>query len=183
VARRSPIPLPYTGAMARSPLSPDAHPAIPSLWDYACEIYARPGIREICLDWQNRFNADIPLVLALCWREAQGGPLPDTAALGQLAGDVAPWRRDTILPLRSLRTRVKALGTSDSQVGRLRAAVLEAELQAERTQLAWLAHNLPLAAPGKGLEQVLANYLGSLGADEQTRATAPGALTGALGLT
>ncbi|MFN2348968.1 MAG: TIGR02444 family protein [Thioalkalivibrio sp.] len=171
--------------MASPPLSPDTHRAILGLWDFACGLYARPGIREICLDWQSRFDADIPLVLALCWRAAQGGPLPDTGALTQMAGALSPWRRGTILPLRSLRTRLKALGTSDSPVGRLRAAVLEAELQAERTQLAWLAHSLPLAqpAPGKGLEQVLADYLGSLEADAQIRTTAASALMGALGLT
>ncbi|HSP00769.1 MAG TPA: TIGR02444 family protein [Thioalkalivibrio sp.] len=171
--------------MASTPPSPDTHHAIPGLWDFACELYARPGIREICLDWQTRFDADIPLVLALCWRSAQGGTLPDPGALTQLAGVLSPWRRDAILPLRSLRTRLKALDTADSPVTRLRAAVLEAELQAERTQLTWLADSLPLAAPapGKALGQVLADYLGSLGADEQTRTAAAGTLMGALGLT
>ncbi|WP_081617270.1 TIGR02444 family protein [Thioalkalivibrio sulfidiphilus] len=156
----------------------DAHPPplsdpAPRLWDYACAAYARPGVGETCLDWQARYQADIPLVLALCWQAARRRAMPDPAGLCALREALAPWRGATVLRLRALRTRLKPLSPPRSRGAQLRAAVLAAELEAERVQLEYLARALP-DAPGQEAStgparQALAHYLAGLGVPDGER--------------
>jgi uncharacterized protein (TIGR02444 family) len=146
---------------------PEAPTDADRLWDFSCGLYAMPGVRELCLDWQERFGADIPLLLALCWQAARGQAIPDTEALGELARSLAPWREATVLPLRHLRQRLKPLSPPGSLGTRLRAVVLRAELRAERVQLAHLARTLPLApcrySTEEGTRSGLGRFLETLG--------------------
>lgn len=173
--------------MAKPRLSPDTSLAIPGLWDFACETYARPGIREICLDWQARYNADIPLVLALCWQAARGGPVPDSRGLDDLRRALAPWRQGAVLPLRALRDRLKPMSAAHSRSARLRRAILSAELAAERLQLEYMARLLPDAArqtQGATLaHQALDTYLTLLGVSSEDRHLGIGAWSKAMGWT
>lgn len=137
------------------------------LWDYACTVYARPGMRETCLHWQTRYHADIPLVLALCWQAARRHVQPDPAGLSAFIGALEPWRTAVVLRLRALRTRLKPLSPPRSRCAQLRATILAAELQAERVELEYLARVLPRTpathAPAEGARQVLECYLTQLG--------------------
>jgi uncharacterized protein (TIGR02444 family) len=170
-------------------VSPDTPPTIPSLWDFACETYARPGIREICLDWQTRYDADIPLVLALCWQAARGGPVPDIRGLDDLRRALAPWRQGTVLPLRALRDRLKPMSPAHSRAARLRRAILSAELAAEQVQLEYMARLLPDAArQTQGAAQAttlalqaLDTYLTLLGVSPEDRHLGIGAWSKAMG--
>jgi uncharacterized protein (TIGR02444 family) len=175
--------------MAKPRVSTNTAPAIPGLWDFACETYARPGIREICLDWQTRYDADIPLVLALCWQAARGSHAPDTRGLEDLRRALEPWRKGTVLPLRALRERLKPLSPAHSQTARLRTAILTAELAAERVQLEYLARMLPDtgrrtqgAAQATTLaHQALDTYLTLLGVSPEDRHLGIGAWGKAMG--
>lgn len=151
------------------------HPEPPgaALWDFACGLYAPPGVRGICLDWQMRHGADVPLILALCWQAARAGPVPDARQLERIRRSLAPWRDATVLPLRALRGRLRPLAPAGSRAAALRAAVLQAELLAERTQLEYLAAVLPKGAAaarsGANLHDALDTYLAQLGMEERER--------------
>ncbi|WP_018232439.1 TIGR02444 family protein [Thioalkalivibrio thiocyanodenitrificans] len=144
------------------------------LWDYACALYARPGVQALCLDWQLRHAADIPLVLALCWQAARARTLPDAGGLDRLCRALAPWRASTVLRLRTLRKRLKPLSPPASRSARLRAAVARAELCAERVQLEYLALALPARRgtgdPASAMRRGVETYLELLGVSARERA-------------
>lgn len=155
-----------------------------SLWHVAGALYAQPGVREICLDWQSRYGADIPLVLALCWQAGRGCRNPEPDRLQQLREGMEPWRRSTVLRLRSLRTRLRPLSPPGSRTGRLRAVILDTELLAERIQLHCLAHALMATAVtenrSSAARRILAIYLGQLGVEATEREDAAGQLVAAI---
>ena len=62
-----------------------------ALWDYAVDLYARPGVREACLALQDRAGADVNLLLLACWLGATGRRL-DPAALARLRTDALAWQ-------------------------------------------------------------------------------------------
>jgi uncharacterized protein (TIGR02444 family) len=169
-----------TGAHSGTALDEPAE----QLWHFACTVYARAGVREICLDWQERFDADVPLVIALCWQADRTRMLPDEVLLSRLRAELAPWRTGTVLPLRRLRRRLKPLCHAGGPVADMRTAVLEAELAAERVQLAYLAGLLPRvpgdAAPAKAVRRGLEHYLKELGAGPAERAREVERLTAAI---
>jgi uncharacterized protein (TIGR02444 family) len=145
-----------------------------TLWDYACAFYARPGVQALCLDWQRRHGADIPLVLALCWQAARARKVPRAGSLDRLCRALAPWRASTVLRLRTLRNRLKPLSPPESRGARLRAAVARAELCAERVQLEYLARALPAGRctgdPASAMRRGVGTYLELLGVGARERA-------------
>ena len=86
-------------------------------WDFAVELYGRPGVREACLDLQDRLGVDVVALLALVHRAASGGGGVGAESLG-------------------------AAGASAPDAEAAREAVAQAELAAERAQLMALAHDL-----------------------------------------
>lgn len=81
-------------------------PANP-LWDYAVELYGRPGVEAACLELQRRHGVDVNLVLLCCWQATRGVEL-DAAALGRVRTAVASWQAEVVRPLRALRQRLRA---------------------------------------------------------------------------
>jgi uncharacterized protein (TIGR02444 family) len=104
-----------TGAAAANPL-----------WDFSLALYARDGIAAECIALQDRHGLDVNLLLYACFAASRGVALA-AADLAALESAVAAWREDMVQPLRELRRR--AGGAS-----RLRQALLDAELMAEREQ-------------------------------------------------
>ncbi|HSA82280.1 MAG TPA: TIGR02444 family protein [Geminicoccaceae bacterium] len=83
-----------------------AWPANP-LWDYAVELYGRPGVEAACLELQRRHGVDVNLVLLCCWQATRGAEL-DPAALSRAKTAVASWQAEVVRPLRALRQRLRA---------------------------------------------------------------------------
>ena len=115
-------------------------------WDFAVEIYGRPGVREACLDLQDRLGVDVVALLALVHRAASGGGGVGPESLGAALERVEPWRRAAVLPLRAVRRGLKnwqfPAGAIAPDAEAAREAVAQAELAAERAQLMALAHDL-----------------------------------------
>ncbi len=89
-------------------------------WDWAVEAYARPGVAEACLDLQDTYGQNVPLLLWAIWR---GG---DVAAAVDLA---RAWEDEVVGPLRGVRRRLKGRAGAEA----LREQVKAVELEAERT--------------------------------------------------
>lgn len=103
------------------------------LWDFAIELYARPGVEAACLDLQEQ-GADVCLLLCAAWLERRRAGISEERLeqLRQLAG---PWQSTVVRPLRALRQQWRADATNDPQLATLRERLKALELDAERLQL------------------------------------------------
>ncbi|NBF01050.1 TIGR02444 family protein [Pseudomonas sp. Fl5BN2] len=103
------------------------------LWSFALKTYALPGVQEACLQLQDG-GADVCLLLCAAWL-GQRGVGCDEQRLKQLEELAAPWQRDVVQPLRTLRIEWRAAATEDADLGALREQLKTLELQAERQLL------------------------------------------------
>ncbi len=110
-----------------------------ALWDYAVDLYARPGVREACLALQDRAGADVNLLLLACWLGATGRRL-DPAALARLRTDALAWQEAVVRPLRTTRRELKRWLADLAPplrppLAAARARLAEVELAVERAEL------------------------------------------------
>jgi uncharacterized protein (TIGR02444 family) len=146
-------------------------PANP-FWDYALELYRRPGVEAACLELQQRHSVDVNIVLFCCWL-AHRGLVADEAVLARLAEAAEVWQKEVVRPLRAVRSQLKSALTAAQPgsiaarwpelAGALRQRILALEIDGERLEqllLAELAAELgPVAAPGVALASAnLARY-------------------------
>ena len=138
-------------------------PANP-FWDYALELYQRPGVEGACLELQSRHGLDVNFVLLCCWLGDRGIDA-EPAWLARVAGTAQSWQADIVHPLRAVRGSLKAKLTEPATgsiaarwpalTAALRQRVLGLEIDGERLEqllLAELAADLaPTAAPGMAL--------------------------------
>ncbi len=96
-----------------------------SFWDWAVAAYARPGVAEACLDLQDRYGQNVPLLLWAIWR---GGDVAGALAVAR------SWEDEVVGPLRGVRRRLKGRAGAEE----LRQKVKAVELEAERTMMAAL---------------------------------------------
>lgn len=110
-----------------------------ALWDYAVDLYGRPGVREACLALQDSAGADVNLLLLACWLGATGRR-PDPVTLARLRADALAWQEAVVRPLRTARRELKRrLADLDPPLrpplAAARARLAEVELAAERAEL------------------------------------------------
>lgn len=110
-----------------------------SLWDWAVEAYAAPGVGDACLTLQDRHEQNPCLLLWAAWSARTGRtPAPDHV---EAACDVArAWETTAVAPLRAVRRTLKAPipDMDDGARLALRDEVKAIELSAERRLLAEL---------------------------------------------
>ena len=99
------------------------------LWCFSLAFYREPGVEPILLTLQNRFEADINLLLLCCWLASQQRRL-SPVALELLLALSADWQARCVRPLRVLRRHLKARGGAEQ----FREQVKALELEAERLQ-------------------------------------------------
>ena len=118
-------------------------------WRFSLAVYAAKTVRETALDSQDRFGADVNLMLLCCWVGFSGVML-DEKGLRRLDRLVDGWRREVIDPIRTVRRQLsEAIGPMAPQVTRaLREDVKGVELQAEQIQQAVLYRALE-TLPGR----------------------------------
>ncbi len=102
-----------------------------ALWDFACALYARPGVANACLSLQDEYGADVPLLLAALWHGATGRGVLSAARAKRWKRTARTWRTGIVGKLREAR---RALKTHEAAAD-LYAAVKRAELAAEKLQL------------------------------------------------
>ncbi len=140
-----------------------------SLWNFAVRVYDRPGVEAACLELQDSFGADVPVLIFGLWAGARGWRLSradyEAAVLA-----VAPWQQRVVAPLRAVRRALKRLADFppgvEAATGRIGSQVKALELDAERCELEFL-ETLGSGAQKKGgvppVEANLAAYLEILG--------------------
>ena len=118
-----------------------------SLRHFVTELYQQPGIETQCLAWQDRYGADVPLLLFICWYSVRYGRLP-LSTLQKLIQESRALASGVVEPLRDIRRQMKAQDVPASRYPvwqRLREQVKHTELQAE---FEILKHLSDTAAPG-----------------------------------
>ena len=134
-------------------LPPD-DPALPldgPLWRFATRVYGRPGVAQACLALQQRFDADVNLLLFAAWLGAERGMALSVPLSRQAQRRVDAWHEDIVRPLRAVRRRMKS-GPSPAPCGAteaLRDALKAVEIGSERIELAVLETLAPEAPPGR----------------------------------
>lgn len=100
-----------------------------SLWAWAVEAYARPGVAEACLSLQDEDGQSAPLLLWAAWRGPVGAEDVEAAV------DTArSWHAAAIDPIRAVRRTLKKPISDMEDAPRLalREQVKAVELTAER---------------------------------------------------
>jgi uncharacterized protein (TIGR02444 family) len=138
-------------------------PANP-FWDYALELYRRPGVEAACLELQQRHSVDVNIVLLCCWL-GRRGVVADEAVFARIAEVAEVWQKEVVLPLRAVRSGLKSALTMPEPgsiaarwpdlAGALRQRALALEIDGERLEqlllAAFTAELAPTAAPGVAL--------------------------------
>lgn len=119
-----------------------------SFWNYSLRTYGRDPVREICLALQDRFHADVNLLLFLCYRAERGMPVPSLHDIAAMVAAVREVREGTIEPLRKIRRKLReplpGQDLSDLREA-CRKQVLEAEIAAEALAQGILEAQFPVA--------------------------------------
>jgi len=115
-----------------------------SLWSFACEVYSKPRVSEVCLSLQDGYAINVPLFLFCCWAGRDYGELSDDV-LKQAASFSQAWSTHTTEPLRAVRREMKAVygeqwPIPDNEWVSLREQVKHVELASERLMLEGLSH-------------------------------------------
>lgn len=107
-----------------------------ALWEYALSHYRRPEVASLCLTLQDRWQADVNLLLTAGWLAEQKKCWSDDVVV-DLNVLCRPWRSDCVLPQRAIRRRLRDVDDS------LYRQALQLELGMEQHQLRmvedWLA--------------------------------------------
>lgn len=133
-----------------------------ALGDFALAFYAQPQVAETCLRLQDEHQANVCLLIAMCWLDARQYHLADEELLA-LQNHIRGWTQDVVEPLRYLRRRLKlsfeTLPQDETQM-ELRNTLKQAELLAEKKLLMeierWIGKNSQASvtgAQGKNLER------------------------------
>ncbi len=143
-------------------------------WDFALDVYRRPGVSEACLVLQERHHLDVNLLLFVCWVGASGGGRLSRVEVETGRDAVAAWHDSVVRPLRGVRRVLKGglgsapAGLSDS----LRRAIQAREIDAEHIEQLMLSAavprqpdpQVPIAARLDDASRNALNYLAVLGA-------------------
>ncbi len=119
------------------------------LWRFSLAYYAQPGVAVALLALQDREHLDVSLILFALWHGLCGRGRLDREALAAADRAVRALRCDLIEPLRALRRRLKP--HPDRDIRRLREAIKELEIEAEKAALHRLAANA--ASPDGGADR------------------------------
>lgn len=117
-------------------------------WRYILELYGRPGVTDLCLDWQDRLGADVILVLWLLWLGTENSRAIDEVSLRRIDAHAGEWRNSTVLPIRLARRAVGKLAKAgDSDAADIYARLKRTELAAERFWLKRIIRRTDLGTP------------------------------------
>jgi len=101
-------------------------------WRFSLGFYRRPGVADACIALQDGCGVDVNILLFLLWLATARRCVPPAAAQA-VCTKAGPWRDDVVVPLRTLRRRLKDgsslvdRGTAELFRTRIKAVELESE--------------------------------------------------------
>jgi len=126
-------------------------------WTFSLQTYAKPNVADICLELQDRFGADVNLLLYMLWAASRGRRL-HLREIAEIAGYVQSWQQHVVTPLRVVRRQLKSPpdGWSPAETDRLRQRIKAEELEAERLQQNAMVNFLSVDKAGQADADVVA---------------------------
>jgi uncharacterized protein (TIGR02444 family) len=120
-----------------------------AFWRFSLAFYARPGVAEACLRLQDDAGVDVNVMFYVLFLATQMRQI-DRIDVAQIDASIKAWREVAVVPLRTLRRRLKTgiepVSVADTES--LRSAVKRVELEAERIEQEWLEKNVPAPTLG-----------------------------------
>lgn len=107
-------------------------------WGFSVALYGRPGVAEACLALQDRFGADVNMLLLGFWRARRGFAGWAAGELDRAQAAVAPVNA-ALLPLRQARRALKDLQADEPAAAALYDEAKQLELRLEQIAQVWLA--------------------------------------------
>jgi len=104
-------------------------------WRFSLRFYRRPAVADACIALQDGCGVDVNILLLLLWL-ATARRRVSVAAAQEVCAKAAAWRDDVVIPLRTLRRRLKD-GSSLVERGAaelFRTRIKAIELESERLQ-------------------------------------------------
>jgi uncharacterized protein (TIGR02444 family) len=104
-------------------------------WRFSLRFYRRPGVADACIALQDGCGVDVNILLLLLWL-ATARRRVSVAAAQEVCAKAAAWRDEVVVPLRTLRRRLKD-GSSLVERGAaelFRTRIKAIELESERLQ-------------------------------------------------
>ena len=116
-------------------------PTPPPQWTFALQLYARREIAEACLLLQARCHVDVVVMLHAMYVFSVLGVQLERMALEAADAQVRSWREQVTMPLRRLRTALKAGSACipANALEEVREKIKAAEREAESAAFAALA--------------------------------------------
>lgn len=134
------------------------------LWEFSLQQYDKPGVAEACLEAQDRFAADVNLLLYAAWLARQDLELK-AWQWRSLESELQPWRQQVLLPLRGLRRGWRQLPAAAGLRQKLKTLELEAEREQQRQIWHWHQQGLAGEAGEAALPRQLQQLLRATGDD------------------
>ncbi len=137
------------------------------LWEFAVRTYRTPGVPDACLTLQNRYGADVNMLLYCCWISGRLGAFPPELFARAIEFS-SEWASKTVIPLRSARTWMKDADCAAEPVPteafiRVRQKIKTVELESEKLQLQVLESMVTSKQmPDSGQERVVGNAVTNL---------------------
>lgn len=124
--------------------------SVSDFWNFSIQTYAKPEIASLCHELQERFGADVNLVLFMLWAASRGRRL-EPAEIEKLADFVNDWREDVVVPLRRVRRTLKTPPRDwpAQETESLRKRIKADELEAERLQQTMMSAFLAVDQAGQ----------------------------------
>ncbi len=130
------------------------------LWSFACEVYSHSVVSNSCLELQDRYGIEVPLLLFCVWSGWRYGELSNDC-LQQASEFSRHYSKVTVEPLRAVRREMKGAYISGWPLEKkawldLRENVKSLELNSEKICLEGLARlaagMLPVHEQGSAVE-------------------------------
>ncbi|WP_199610352.1 TIGR02444 family protein [Flocculibacter collagenilyticus] len=115
--------------------------ATEELWVFSLLIYSKANVKEICLYWQDKFGANVNIMLLLLWCDAQQVTLTEQH-IKRLQKVIAHWNENYTTRLRALRISAAAEKLPKAAADKIKKSLLSAELELERVEQAMLTATL-----------------------------------------
>ncbi len=114
-------------------------------WDFALDVYRRPGVSDACLELQEHQQVDVNLLLFVCWIGASGRGRLDADEIALCIETVRLWHDSVVRPLRAVRRTLKGgLGAAPGDLADgLRRQIQAREIDAEHIEQLMLTAAIP----------------------------------------
>ncbi|KAB0267222.1 TIGR02444 family protein [Microvirga brassicacearum] len=122
-------------------------------WQFALNVYGRPGVAQICVELQDRVGVDVNVLLMALYRTYHSSTSVSEIVVREMNNAVEEWRDDIVVNLRSIRRKMKGKkwpvphGAAEDLRNRLKSLELLAE-QIELAALADITVDLPCGIAG-----------------------------------